>query len=592
MINRKALILSLFLLFTQGAKAVVFEVTTAEEFQAALTVASDNGGDDQILIAEGVYNGPFRYVSEENHRLRLIGSGPSKTILDGEEQQFLLDINLNDNRQAQIDIEGITLRNGFAQGNGAALAVTSFDSSYDISESPPTVRIKKVEVLNSKSTKGNVVYFRNAVVSVENSSFTQNEIGPQGSLSGRHISIIHCENCDLEVQSSEFSENIGPEVGGQNASISIQASTFAKYQVASGAFISVSAGNKEVVLTGNTLSARGGVTQERYDFTFGYMVHIEGPGSLSFEQNSFDLNPKVDSAAFWDRYQGHVKLSSLNEAYSNEIARNKFLGGTCGRGTTVNGEAIASVFFQGSSNAEIANNLWSNLNPDKVCQNKALRVDDFISLDFANNTLAYRTIASRKSLISLKADVRSTSRTLFVNNILWASDSNESGELVSFVERPLKSELRNNVLSNEMGFWDAKSDNVYLDPRFSDPESESYYLQANSPAVDAGLTDVVARYGAYDLDGNPRVSEGAVDIGAYERFTETLHPADNNGDSEISQEEFEAYNAAWRTNEAWPTAPAAIPVDFVTRAGYLLQKGGAYKNIGVSKPATWVPIDE
>jgi len=33
-------------------------------------------------------------------------------------------------------------------------------------------------------------------------------------------------------------------------------------------------------------------------------------------------------------------------------------------------------------------------------------------------------------------------------------------------------------------------------------------------------------------------------------------------------------------------------VDFVTRAGYLLQKGGSYHNIGVGKPATWVPADE
>ena len=81
-------------------------------------------------------------------------------------------------------------------------------------------------------------------------------------------------------------------------------------------------------------------------------------------------------------------------------------------------------------------------------------------------------------------------------------------------------------------------------------------------------------------------------MGAFERSTSALHPADTNGDNAISQSEFEAYNEAWRTNEAWPTAPPAIPVDFVTRAGYLLQKGGAYKNIGVGKPATWVPIDE
>jgi hypothetical protein len=71
-----------------------------------------------------------------------------------------------------------------------------------------------------------------------------------------------------------------------------------------------------------------------------------------------------------------------------------------------------------------------------------------------------------------------------------------------------------------------------------------------------------------------------------------LHPADTNGDSSISREEFDAYNEAWRTNEAWPTAPQTISVDFVTRAGYLLNKGGTYNNIGVGKPQTWVPIND
>ena len=36
-------------IFASFSHAVTFEVTTAEEFQAALTVAGSNGGDDEIL---------------------------------------------------------------------------------------------------------------------------------------------------------------------------------------------------------------------------------------------------------------------------------------------------------------------------------------------------------------------------------------------------------------------------------------------------------------------------------------------------------------------------------------------------------------
>ena len=113
---------------------------------------------------------------------------------------------------------------------------------------------------------------------------------------------------------------------------------------------------------------------------------------------------------------------------------------------------------------------------------------------------------------------------------------------------------------------------------------------SNSPGINAGNNDAVKDEEATDRDGSPRIVGGTVDIGAYERSTKALHPADSNGDQSISQAEFDAYNTAWRTNDTWPTAPSIIPIDFVTRAGYLLQKGGAYKNIGVGKPATWVPL--
>ena len=115
---------------------------------------------------------------------------------------------------------------------------------------------------------------------------------------------------------------------------------------------------------------------------------------------------------------------------------------------------------------------------------------------------------------------------------------------------------------------------------------------SDSPAIDSGTNDALSAENQTDLDGNPRVLSGTVDIGAFERNTAPLHPADTNGDSSISSDEFNAYNAAWRANDIWPTAPAVITADFVTRAGYLLQKGGDYKNIGVGKPQTWVPVNE
>ena len=53
-----------------------------------------------------------------------------------------------------------------------------------------------------------------------------------------------------------------------------------------------------------------------------------------------------------------------------------------------------------------------------------------------------------------------------------------------------------------------------MDPQFVDAAAGNYRLQATSPCLDAGNNAVVS--GTTDLDGNPRIAFGGVDLGAYE----------------------------------------------------------------------------
>jgi hypothetical protein len=55
------------------------------------------------------------------------------------------------------------------------------------------------------------------------------------------------------------------------------------------------------------------------------------------------------------------------------------------------------------------------------------------------------------------------------------------------------------------------------DPMFVNPANGDFHLQSNSPCINSGNNAFVV--GTTDLDGNPRIVGGTVDIGAYEYQT-------------------------------------------------------------------------
>jgi len=57
---------------------------------------------------------------------------------------------------------------------------------------------------------------------------------------------------------------------------------------------------------------------------------------------------------------------------------------------------------------------------------------------------------------------------------------------------------------------------IHLAPLFVNATAGDYHLQETSPCVDAGLNSAISGYPT-DLDGNTRVVNGTVDIGAYEK---------------------------------------------------------------------------
>jgi hypothetical protein len=57
---------------------------------------------------------------------------------------------------------------------------------------------------------------------------------------------------------------------------------------------------------------------------------------------------------------------------------------------------------------------------------------------------------------------------------------------------------------------------ITSDPLFVDAENGDYHLQSGSPCIDVGDNSLVPAGTSTDLDGNPRIQNGTVDMGAYE----------------------------------------------------------------------------
>ena len=538
-----------------SATAVTFEVTTAEEFQAALSAAASNGGDDEILLASGSYEGNFKYSAAESYDLSISSNSNSgSVVLDAKDRSIGL---LIDGRDHSFDlvISDLTIVNGYSEGNAGALTIGRVRGNARLSglllennQASIVVLVNNVEDLVIEDSR----FFSNRTPLLAPSKL----IGIEGELDFVRLSKLQVvENIAAQlifVDSRKFN------LKESKTTLIIEESIFRQNEVGniSSSVYWYMPNESEVVIRNNSFKKNSaGVIVSNASY---YKSHV------TFEQNEIKENNCTN---------GGIAIGGAprNYSYKIQVERNYF-----------EKNAGCSVYLSGRENyadaAEIrvANNFFGSAGVELSFDGDQSKAN----IEFFNNTRA-----ACDSALTLRGNLDTSVDVS--NNILncWSDASIKTIGLLGLAK------LRNNFLSGLNGVWDVEEGNDDLDPIFADPTNSDFHLDQKSPAIDAGSNTAVSA-GDLDLDGNNRVLNGTVDIGAYERSTAALHPADTNGDSSISREEFDAYNTAWRRNESWPNPPVSIEADYVTRAGYLLQKGGAYKNIGVGKPVTWVPLNE
>jgi hypothetical protein len=528
----RASILGFLLMIAQGAAAVVFEVTTAEEFQAALATAAINEAENEIILKEGTYKGNFKYVAEHSSQLIIRGQGAKLTILDGESRAFVLFLSLG-SYTPSVTISGLALKGGKAK-TGAALRISSSSLEPFFNWTPelhPRVSLEKIEIF-------------------------ENFGGAGGSIDG---SVLDAVGTILTIDEAQVRDNLGESLLNCESSCTVYIKNSSLYGTAG------SNGIRDMIRSGS-ISLEGSFLTNIYLYSSYFMGGDQAIGCV-LDDSVFEGIGTIECNARGFSIESSSIAVSTNLGGTGTIKNTTFSDG----GISISGERIQ---FVGNLVKEPAQNVRY--------------VHEFS--EYKDLQLISNTIVGIQG-ITLSPSKTGSSQTV-ANNIITSSRTDGLSPLFQ-KEFPESSKLIHNILTEgDYGYWDQDVENIQAEPTFFDVEGKDYHLTSDSIGINGGNNEYVLDDQDFDLDGNSRILGGSVDIGAYERSTTALHPADSNGDQSISQAEFDAYNTAWRTNDTWPTAPSIIPIDFVTRAGYILQKGGAYKNIGVGKPATWVPIDE
>ena len=131
---------------------------------------------------------------------------------------------------------------------------------------------------------------------------------------------------------------------------------------------------------------------------------------------------------------------------------------------------------------------------------------------------------------------------------------------------------RGGVMRLDFGNIDTDGDGL------PDGWEQAYLLGLQSGAGDDPDHDGVSNLDEYRLGTNPSRADAR-------------HPADLDQDWVISVPELAAYYGAWKKGQAWTVAPTNITLEYVTRATYLWEQGGYYKqDITVTNvaPLWWI----
>jgi len=538
-------VVSIFVFYSLSFGAT-FCVSNETELQTALTTAAGNRQDDTIKIVQGTYSGNFIYRSFESNSLTLKGgytSGcasqtidPKNTVLNGGGIDHVLAFVTN-TAAADFFIEGLTLR------NGSASTVNDGGGLYAKTDGNVTLTHNKFAGNIATKGSGGGACIISHVATLTNNIFIENTasfVHPPYVGTGGGVKVG-----SGTLTNNTFIENTASNHGG-GAYVdrgTFTHNTFVGNTATRGSGGGAYVGDATLIgntFTGNTANHGGGAEVSYGTVTYNNFTGNKGKNgggayvsTAILSNNTFIENTATNNGGgvYVTGLSGTIYTGGTlkNNAFTRNIATNDGGGAYVIDGTVSNNLFTNNVGMNDGGGAwvgdvSLINNVFT-LNTAINDGGGAYAITFPIPLknNILNNTFTGNTSNCGGGVCAVFTNKDRPGK--LYNNIIWNNTAPKGSDI--YIDNtgvdpflPVPVQLFNNDFDQSSSgtnivipFTIDPSNLNNVDPLFVG--DGNYRLTQFSPCIDAGDNDA-PDLPETDMEGNPRISGGTVDMGAYE----------------------------------------------------------------------------
>ncbi len=519
---------SLGILFQANlAAGVIFPVTNTTELLAALHTAANNTTENTIRIAQGTYTGEFVYSASTAYKLVIEGgwnadfSGrnilASNTILDGGGVKRVLGIVGADN----VTVEGLSLINGnwnvsgtgggglYINTPGGAVIVRSCNISNNIS--------------GSAGGGGTLILSDGGDVTLERNTIASNTSPSSGGGGGAYI---QSKAGRVTLIENVLSDNTAAGTGGLGGAVRI--TTTGIVEIKTNTIIdNVATGSSSgiIQIIGAASITGGSVTVSGNNFIGNSCgTPTRGIIEITAREVAVDSNHITNNMRGYGVYLpsgGSIPTGygTIWKIFNNFIADNALGGGVSLKGYN-NFDSVLLI-----NNVISANNYTGSDRGGGI---------DYIyargRITLTNNTISHNTTAGSgggirmmanldDSVLELHSNIMYNNSATLGGNDLYIDNDNNNNLIYAPVTL-----LNNNFNQTASGFF-IKDPTYYtridpsnlnaVNPLFVDSGEGDFHLQSGSLCINTG-NNLAPAIPLLDIDGDPRIMGGGIDMGAYE----------------------------------------------------------------------------